>query len=214
MNNRIKSMKDAFFLFSIGMTLSFASSCNNTIKNEDIAHDIKPIKIEKTVPLVYINSTDNRFSNHQDTVYYGDSFFTGYRYGLYETRDTSFIQSYFNGVEEGFQRKWHSNKQLSEERFYINGKKEGLHRGWWPNGKLKFYFTVYNDKYEGEFKEWIDNGLLVKYFHYEDGNEMGSQRLWWGDGTVRANYVIKNGRKYGLLGLKTCINPYDSIIKK
>ncbi len=190
------------------------SSCNNLTNNEDKTLAIKPIRLEKIVPLIFINSTDHLFSSHQDTVYYRDSFFTGYRYGLYENRDTSFIQSYFNGVEEGFQRKWHSNKQLSEERFYINGKKEGLHRGWWPNGKLKFHFTVYNDKYEGEFKEWIDNGLLVKYFHYEDGNEMGSQRLWWGDGTVRANYVIKNGRKYGLLGLKTCINPYDSIIKK
>ena len=125
-----------------------------------------------------------------------------------------FIQSYFNGVEEGAQKKWYANKQLAEERFYINGKKEGIHKGWWPDGKPKFIFDVANDEYSGEFKEWYSSGLLGKQFHYNNGQEEGSERLWWDNGTVRANYVIRNGKKYGLIGLKTCVNPYDSIIKK
>ena len=66
----------------------------------------------------------------------------------------------------------------------------------------------------GEFKEWYFSGLLGKQFHYVNGQEEGSQRLWWDNGTVRANYVIRNGKKYGLIGLVTCSNPYDSIIKK
>ena len=174
---------------------------------------MKP-RIAKTVPLVYVNASDSGFSMHQDTVYYHHTLFTGYRYGQYENGDTAFIQSYFNGVEEGTQKQWYSNKQLEEKRFYINGRKEGVHRGWWPNGKPKFYFTVYNNDYTGEFREWMPSGLLIKCFHYEKGYEKGSQRLWWSDGTVRANYVIKNGKKYGLLGYKICENPYDSVIKK
>ncbi len=166
------------------------------------------------VPSNYVIVTDTLFRAHGDTVYYGNNFFTGFRYALYDNGDTASIQSYFNGVEEGLQRKWYPNGKLAEERFYINGKKEGIHRGWWPDGKQKFLFTVLHNEYNGEFKEWYESGLLGKDFHYVNGREEGSQRLWWDNGSVRANYVIKKGKKYGMLGLKTCINPYDSVYKK
>ena len=190
------------FLFSI-------VSCNS--KKKDVFAEPK---IAKTVPANYINATDGRFSNHQDTLYYGNSFFTGYRYSLFENGDTAALQSYFNGVEEGVQQKWYPNRELAEKRFYINGKKEGIHRGWWPDGKQKFYFEVYSNEYNGEFKEWYSSGLLGKDFHYVNGQEEGSEKLWWDNGSIRANYVIRNGKKYGFIGLKTCTNPYDSIIKK
>jgi antitoxin component YwqK of YwqJK toxin-antitoxin module len=183
-------------------------------EDEKDAALINEIKIAKTVPAVYFNDTDKDFSKHQDTVYYKDQFFTGYRFSLYPNGDTAILQSYFNGVEEGTQIKWYPNHQLQEERFYINGKKEGIHKGWWPDGKKKFVFTACADKYEGESKEWYSSGLLEKHFHYKNGQEEGGERLWWDNGSVRANYVIRQGKKYGLIGLKTCINPYDSIIKK
>jgi len=90
-------------------------------------------------------------------------------------------------------------------------KKEGRHRAWWPDGKPQFDFQVHLDAYEGELKEWNAKGLLIRQFHYENGQEVGSQRLWWDDSTVRANYQIRNGKKYGLIGIKLCKNPYDSI---
>ena len=199
---------DAFFLLFL-----FLVSCN-TKKTETIIEAMPEIKIAKTVPSVYVNTNDNNLTKHQDTIFYKDKFFTGFRYTLYPNSDTAVLQSYFNGVEEGTQKKWYPNRQLQEERFYINGKKEGIHKGWWPDGKEKFLFTAYNDKNDGEFKEWYSSGLLGKFFHYKNGQEEGSQRLWWDNGTVRANYVIRDGKKYGLIGLKTCINPYDSITKK
>jgi antitoxin component YwqK of YwqJK toxin-antitoxin module len=194
------------YIFSFVLVLL---SCNGT-KKEIISEP----KIAKTVPATYINATDKEFINHQDTVYYKNNFFTGYRYTLYPNGDTASLQSYFNGVEEGTQKKWYPDKQPEETRFYINGKKEGTHEGWWPDGKPKYYFTVDNDEYNGEFKEWYSSGLLAKQFHYVKGREEGSERLWWDNGTVRANYVVKNGKKYGLIGLKLCLNPYDSINKK
>ncbi len=174
----------------------------------------KKTRIAKTVPANYVNANDPGFSKRQDTVYYGPHYFTGYQFSLYNDGDTAFINSYFNGVEEGIQKKWYARKQLAEERFYINGKKEGMQRGWWPDGKQKFAFATVGDEYEGEFKEWYSSGLLAKQFHYTNGREEGSQRLWWDNGTVRANYVIRKGKKYGLIGLVICKNPYDSISKK
>lgn len=197
-----------FFIFLFGMV-----SCDT--KKKDVLIPVeKEIKLAKTVPPNYLNSMDAHFNNNQDTVYYNGHLYTGYRYSLYANGDTAYLQSYFNGVEEGWQRKWYPGKQLSEERFYINGKKEGIHRTWWSDGKPKMYFEAYGDEYSGLFKEWYSSGLLAKEFHYVNGYEDGSEKLWWNNGTVRANYVIRNGKKYGLLGLTICKNPYDSINKK
>jgi antitoxin component YwqK of YwqJK toxin-antitoxin module len=140
--------------------------------------------------------------------------FSGKAISLFSNGDTAIIEGFWEGLQEGSTRKWHPNKQLAEDRFYINGKKEGRHTAWWPNGNMKFQFTVSNDEYQGEFKEWNNHGFLIKQFHYINGQESGSQRLWWDDSTVRANYEIRNGRKYGLIGIKLCKNPYDSITKK
>ena len=203
-------IKNCLFLYIFLFSLA---SCDT--KKEDVFVTAKKeLKVAKKVPPDYFKITDKLFNNHQDTVYYGDHFFTGYRYSLYANNDTAVLQSYFNGVEEGFQRKWYLGKQLAEERFYINGKKECTHRTWWPDGKQKMFFEAYNNEYDGEFKEWFSSGLLGKCFHYVNGQEEGSERLWWDNGSVRANYVIRNGKKYGLLGLKTCINPNDSVFKK
>ena len=203
-------MRSVYLFIVVSMMQGFLISCTVDKKPEP-----KPEpKIAKTVPAVYVNDADPGFSKHQDTVYYQDKKFTGFRVALYPGGDTAQLQSYFNGVEEGEQKAWYPDKQLAEQRFYINGKKEGLHQKWWPDGKQKMYFTAYANEYSGEFKEWYASGLLGKDFHYVNGYEEGSQKLWWNNGTVRANYVIRNGKKYGLLGLKTCINPYDSIIKK
>ena len=176
--------------------------------------DLNEIKIAKTVPPLMLQTTDARLHWQQDTLYYQQQFFSGYTYELQHEKDTLALKSYFNGVQEGFQKEWYSNGKIKEERFYINGKKEAVQRGWWPNGKPRFYFTAYNDEYAGQFKEWMENGLLVKWFHYQNGKEEGSQKLWWSDGKIRANYVIKQGRKFGLLGYRICENPYDSVVKK
>lgn len=192
----------------IVLLLLAVSGCN---KKKEI---IPELRIAKIVPGKYINAADSGFVNQQDTVYYQNKYFTGYRFLLYHPGDTAFVQSYFNGVEESYQRKWYANRQIAEERFYINGKKEGIHKGWWPDGKEKFVFEAINNEYEGEFKEWYASGVLAKQFHYVNGQEEGSERLWGDNGTVRANYVIRNGKKYGLIGLKTCANPYDSVIAK
>lgn len=203
---------ERFVFIFCSLVLLSCISCKTKQERADTKSRV--IRIAKTVDLVYREENDSNFSKRQDTVFYKDHLFTGYRYDLYPNGDTALLQSYFNGVEEGYQRKWYPAKLLAEERFYINGKKEGIHRAWWPDGKPKLYFEAYNDQYEGVFREWYASGMMAKEFHYLNGQEEGSEKLWWDNGTVRANYVIRNGKKYGLLGLTTCKNPYDSILKK
>lgn len=172
-------------------------------------------KIARAIPNFFIEATNHKLSKNQDTVFYQKKYFSGHIFQLYPaTADTAFVISYLNGLEEGFTKKWYSNKQLAEERLYVHGKKEGVHKAWWPDGKPKFIFEVTNDAYSGELKEWYSSGRLFKDFNYTNGQEEGSQHMWWADGRVRANYVVRNGRKYGSIGIKLCLNPNDSIYKK
>jgi antitoxin component YwqK of YwqJK toxin-antitoxin module len=185
--------------------------CCNSCKEEVTKPEPK---IAKTVPHHSVAWADAAFQFQQDTLYYQQQFFTGIRYRLFANGDTEIVQRYFNGLEEGLQQKWYDSKQIEWKRFCINGKREGLQEGWWPDGSPKYIYTANNDLFEGELKEWNNAGLLYKQFHYVNGQEEGSQKMLWDNGTIRANYVVRNGKKYGLIGLKLCNNPYDSINKK
>ena len=195
-------MKLKTLLFYAGILIAMA--CHDE-KVQAIA-----IKLN-TIPSQYLALEDSAIIWHQDSLFYQNKPFSGIAYSLFANGDTAVYKEFWNGLQEGITRRWHPNKQLAEDRFYIAGKKEGRHRAWWPDGKLQFEFQVHKDAYEGELKEWNSKGLLIKQFHYVKGQEQGSQRLWWDDSTVRANYEIRDGKKYGLIGIKLCKNPYDSV---
>lgn len=116
-----------------------------------------------------------------------------------------------NGLEEGEWRKYHSNGTLMEQRFYTHGIKTGVLKTWWDNGRLQSLYHFKNGEYDGVCFEWGKTGVMTRRMHYKMGYEEGEQRQWYDDGSVRSNYIIKDGRRYGLLGTKNCLNVKDSI---
>jgi len=162
----------------------------------------------RAVPSQFYSSNDLSFMHRQDTVFYKGSRFSGKVFLLYPNKDTAFIYAYLNGLQEGIQTQWFPNGKKKEERTYVNGKKEGEQRAWWPNGNQKFSFEAIQDAYSGIFKQWYASGKLERVFQYKNGQEEGSEKAWWPDGKIRANYVIRNGEKYGLFGQKLCINNF------
>lgn len=181
----------------------FLYACSNGNKEKTV--------IQRSVPKIYLELNTVGLEKIQDVVYYNSKKFDGYVYEMYNSKDTSFVKSYFNGLEEGTHKKWYPNKQLFEERFYRNGKKEGIHKAWWDNGNKQCEYQISNDEYTGEFKEWNQNGQLIKFFHYNNGQEEGSQKLFYENGSIRSNYVIVNGRRFGLLGTKNCRNVKENL---
>ncbi len=144
--------------------------------------------------------------------YVNDSLFSGMIYYLYpNSRDTLKIENYSNGKENGYWFQYYPNQILKEKRFFDKGKKEGEHIGFYENGEKKFLYHLKNDVYEGNSKEWTIDGNLVKDMNYHLGQEQGSQKIWYDNGKIKANYVIKDGRRYGLLGTKNCQNVSDSV---
>jgi antitoxin component YwqK of YwqJK toxin-antitoxin module len=161
-----------------------------------------------------IINTDKNLNRKNGVVYLDEKFFTGKIYSLYpNTTDTAEITAYKEGREHGIWKKIYTNGLLKEKREFTNGMKTGEYLAWWENGKQRLAYYFVNDEYEGTCKEWNPEGLLVKEMSYKKGHEEGPQQWWYDNGKIKANYVIADGRRYGLLGTKNCINVSDSIFK-
>jgi antitoxin component YwqK of YwqJK toxin-antitoxin module len=136
---------------------------------------------------------------------------SGVLFSLDAIGDTVSFINYFNGKEEGWSKFYYGKGKPKAFRYYVNGWKEGEHKGWFENGERQFIYHFKNDKFQGNQKEWLASGQIYSDQNYEEGAESGSQKIWYADGTIKTNYVIKNNRRYGLLGTKNCVNTVDSV---
>ena len=161
---------------------------------------------------IVINSKDSDIKNIKGLILYKGVPFTGTLIKLQEnSNDTISIGNYLKGKKNGIFKRFYNNNSLQEQRKFIMGKKDGEHKGYWDNGKLAFYYLLKEDVYDGTQRDWNRDGQLIKSLNYVDGHQEGLQQLWDNNGEIRTNYVIKNNRRYGLLGTKNCINVSDSI---
>jgi antitoxin component YwqK of YwqJK toxin-antitoxin module len=164
---------------------------------------------------ITINSTNNNLKLQNGVMYLGDKLFTGNIFSLYTgSADTAEITGYKEGREHGIWKKFYEHGLLKEKREFTDGMKTGEYFAWWENGQQQLHYLFKNDEYEGTCREWNSTGSLVKEMNYKKGHEEGPQRWWYDNGKIKANYVITDGRRYGLLGTKNCINVSDSVFKK
>lgn len=161
---------------------------------------------EGTKENVSIYKSDTALRKQGGFLLYNQVKFNGQIVEISPQGDTLYKCQYINGKQEGTEILKYSNGQLSEVRYYKNGYKEGEHKGWYENGIPRFIYNYKNDIYEGNVKDWGTNGQLYRDFNYKNGQESGRQRMWYDDGRIRANYDVKKGRKYGLTGVKNCVN--------
>jgi hypothetical protein len=201
----------AYFIASLFFLACDFNSKTSQIKTP-VSRDLAVGKI--TIPSIFKPSADKGFNLHQDTLFCNDIKYSGFVFTLYNAKDTMQLAGFLNGLEEGVQKKWYPNQQIASVRMYHAGKKIGKHLGFWENGQPQFEFYFEDGEHHGVANEWYQNGQPYRTFHYEHGYEAGSQKMWWENGIIRANYVIKNGRRYGLIGLKICMNPNDTLLKK
>ena len=160
--------------------------------------------------LQFANAAEKNIEAERGIHYVDNKIFTGVYYAL-DGKDSLWTKTYIAGREHGCWKKWHPNKQLASCRYYLDGHKEGLYQTWWPNGKKQFTYSFKKDVYEGLQLEWNSDGLLIRQMNFKDGYEYGAQKTWYYNGKIKANYLVKNNRRYGLLGTKNCINVTDSI---
>ena len=154
-----------------------------------------------------VDKTSDKLELVNGVLYYQGRPFDGLLVSKYGDASLKMKVQYAAGRKDGYEKQWYGNGQLSQLRWYSKGLKIEIHSGWWEDGTLKFIYQ-FNDKgqYDGNRKEWYRNGNLMLDFNYSNGKEVGSQRMWTDIGKIRANYVVKNGERFGLIGLKKCYN--------
>ncbi len=164
------------------------------------------------LPAQKVDAAAEQWSSKAGQLFWRGQPFSGYRYALYSPRDTSEMIPFWRGKEEGVARYWHPNGRLREKRFFKQGKRESIHYGWWENGKPSFVYHFNADLHQGLAHTWHSNGLMASSFNYTQGQEDGQQKAWYDNGVLRLNYVARNGRQYGLTGVKNCATVWDATV--
>lgn len=164
---------------------------------------------------ILLNKNDQSLKKVNGLLIVNNKPFSGTVFTLFAgTTDTAELATYLDGKEAGEWKQFYPSKKIMERRYFKAGQKTGEYIAWWENGikRLQYFFLA--DEYEGTCREWNEAGLLTKEMNYKKGHEDGQQQCWYDNGKIKANYIIKDGRRYGLLGTKNCINVSDSIFKK
>lgn len=125
-----------------------------------------------------------------------------------QSGDTLSIEKFIEGKPEGIHREFYSGGIKKSERAFEDGKKEGLYLSWYPNGNKKAESNFSEGEYQGTLREWTESGVLIREMNYAKGYESGRQQAWDSDGKQLANYEVRNGRTYGLTGVKGCSTPW------
>ena len=135
--------------------------------------------------------------------YYGENLFSGTIIDRFSDKTVHQKKTYTSGKENGLQLIYFPGGELSEKRYYTNGEKDKVHTGWWENGNLRFEYHFANGIYNGDYKEWYQSGKLLKHIHYVKGiDDCG--KGWRETGKLYMNYIMKNGRRYGIVNSNLC----------
>ena len=163
-------------------------------------------KPEKSIPNVEVLFDSAKLIKKNDILHYENQIFDGYITERNFTGKLISKSGYLNGKLEGLQQKWFNDGTKKEVRFYHRNSKVGKHEGWYKNGIKKFEYLIENDIPVGVHREWFSNGKPFSLFtYYKMGQPEGLQKMWFQNGQIRANYIVKNKRRFGLLGAKGCM---------
>ena len=159
---------------------------------------------EVAIPEIELSAHQEGLEKRGVQFLYNDKPFSGFLMEYGKEGQVLVKSGYLNGTLNGPSIRFYEDGSLQEKRFYADNKKEGIHKAWWPNGNQKFEYHFLNGLHEGVLNEWYANGQPLRQFNYVAGKESGPQKMWEIDGRVRANYVVRDGHIYGLIGLKNC----------
>jgi hypothetical protein len=157
----------------------------------------------KKIPESQIKSTDPGLRLRNGVFYYKDKLFSGHITEYYKGNKIHRDAEYLNGIHEGLELTYFYSGVLAEKRYYEAGEKAGVHTGFWENGKMRFQYSFNKGQYDGDFKQWYKNGRLYTIIQYNEGIEKNG-KAWRESGKLYLNYVMRNGRRYGMINPNLC----------
>ena len=162
--------------------------------------------------LMTVASTDLSLKFEHGLCLYGAKKFSGSVTEKLSDGKVHQVINYINGRQEGLQQLYFNDGMIAESRYFKDGEKDSTHTGWWENGKLRFEYHFKKGLYHGDFKEWYEDGNPLKHIHYTNGNDDWGKG-WRNNGKVYMNYIVKDGRRYGIINSNLCYSVANETIK-
>nr|WP_293836148.1 hypothetical protein [uncultured Arsenicibacter sp.] len=163
-------------------------------------------RVTSNTPILILDAQTPGLQSVQQRYMYQGIPFTGVVVSRFPSGTVQSKAAYVQGEPDGVSQQWYENGRTAEIRYYAEGHKTGRHLAWWPNGRRRFDYTFERDVPVGHHQNWYPTGRRFSSFHYDaEGHEAGLQQMWFESGQIKANYEMRNGRRYGLLGAKGCM---------
>ncbi len=188
---------------SVLVSLLIVVACSAVGKEETVVNSFR-------IKRFYYREDSVKVMNKQGLTYINDSIANGYIILVGASNDTLLLAGYINGKKQGRCYTRYPGQHYQSVENFNNGKAEGWQRRWWENGTLKYEAHFKDDIFDGRLREWNPKGVLMRDNHYLNGQEEGKQRMWYDNGKLRANYIVRNGRTYGLTGTMNCYNAVEN----
>ena len=173
-------------------------ACKQKVQNSEAG-----MAVTKEKSPIIVSATDSLLQIRNGLWYYSQHLFTGTINTYYSSGKLYSQQSLYNGKEEGMSCTFYENGNKDACRYYHAGEKEGVHRGWWLHGSPRFEYHFCKGDYDGDFKEWYASGKPYKHILYVKGKEQ-SGKGWRENGKLYMNFVMREGRLYGLINPNLC----------
>jgi hypothetical protein len=155
------------------------------------------------IPAVRLNISNALLRVVNGVQYLGDSLFSGTIESFFPSGTPETSRSFYQGRQEGWSVTYYPNGNRADLRYYHLGEKDSVHTGWWENGQLRFRYHFSHGNYDGLSNEWYRSGKLLKEIVYVNGNDV-SGKGWRENGKPFMNFIMRNGRRYGLMNGQLC----------
>jgi len=160
---------------------------------------------QQVVPKSTVRTGDVQLQMKNGILIYRGTVFNGKLVAYWRDSIYSSSQEYEQGRQEGSELSFYENGKRETERWFTKGEKDSVHRGWWANGKPRFEYHFKKGLYNGAFREWYESGGMLQEVMYENGNEV-SGKGWRENGKPYMNFIVKDGRRYGLVNANLCFS--------
>lgn len=158
---------------------------------------------QPVVPKIKVRADDVQLQVENGNLFYRGTLFNGKQVAFWRDSVYRSSQEYEQGRQAGSELSFYENGKRETERWFTKGEKDSVHRGWWANGKPRFEYYFKKGLYNGPFREWYESGGLLQELMYENGNEV-SGKGWRENGKLYMNFIVKDGRRYGLINVNLC----------
>ena len=138
-----------------------------------------------------------------DFLFDGD-LFTGVILASSDAHRNELLIEVNQGLMDGAYKEWTPKYILKTEKQYRKGLEHGVQKGYHSNGKISYEYQAENGKRLGIYREYFRNGKLQIQRTYDKGKEI-KVKIFSTEGKIIANYELRNGRYYGLMGSSQCV---------